>query len=76
MSGWTPEQWAVIITAALGGLGSCIATVIHALKSYADRQEIKERLASVETAQLEHEKNAERRSRLPLAGRLRPPAPP
>lgn len=77
MTHFTAQEWTAllvaVITAAVSALASAVVSIIHALKSQANSDEIKERLGAVETAQLEHEKNAAARSRLPPAARLGPP---
>jgi hypothetical protein len=86
---WTTLLTAVI-TAAISSLAAAVVLVLHAVKSAAFRDEsraeanaVKEQLDTVaaqqerlQAGQIEHERQATLRARLPVAGRLRPPAAP
>lgn len=62
MTHFSAQEWATLITAALGALGAFVVGVIHALRSEAKSEEIKARLGAVESRQITHEVNAERRA--------------
>jgi hypothetical protein len=48
MKGWTPEQWATLLTAAIGAVAAAVVSIIDAWKGHRDRRDIRARLGAVE----------------------------